>query len=141
MGWDIYTLKSKGASFTYLGRYRFAYLIFQRTYCLTPTATFASNDSAPVTKFGDPTNDTQIEMIKSAVYNSIFYAGESTSKGASYISNKLTSVDGRSWSVLIASATGTVYSSSYFCPEKNLWAMLTSYIDFKYNYYIWAGEA
>jgi len=53
----------------------------------------------------------------------------------------LTSTDKKSWNAIVVAATGVVYSSSYFCPEKNLWAFFTSYLDFKYNYYIWAGEA
>lgn len=70
-----HSLNNKIAGWTDVGNYRLGYIIYQRTYCLTPSTTFASNSSAPVISFGDPTNSTQIEMIKSAIYNSLFYAG------------------------------------------------------------------
>lgn len=65
-----HALNNKMIAWTFVGNYKFGYIIYQRTYCLTPSSTFASNSSAPVISFGDPTNSTQIEMIKSAIYNS-----------------------------------------------------------------------
>jgi len=65
-----HALNNKIAAWTFVGNYKFGYIIYQRTSCLTPSSTFASNSSAPVISFGDPTNSTQIEMIKSAIYNS-----------------------------------------------------------------------